>query len=50
MSTQAEHYRIQASQWAQRAKLAPDPESKRQYDDMERQWLELAKRADDAHR
>jgi hypothetical protein len=31
----------------ERAKLAPDPETKRDYESMARQWLDLAKRADE---
>ena len=50
MSTPSEEYQIQAKKCAERAKLAPDPETKRVYEDMARQWLELAKRADDAER
>ena len=30
----------------ERAKLAPDPESKRTYESMQRQWLDLAKQAE----
>jgi hypothetical protein len=37
---------LTAKQCAERAKLAPDPETKRVYEDMARQWLELAKRAE----
>jgi hypothetical protein len=44
--TRAEQYRIQAKECAERAKLAPDPETKRTYEDMERQWLGLAKQAE----
>jgi hypothetical protein len=50
VSTRADEYRRQAEECAERAKLAPDPETKRVYEDMARQWLELAKRADDAER
>ena len=39
-------YRTQARECAERAKLSRDPETKRQYEDMARQWLELAKRAE----
>ena len=46
VTTRAEEYRTQARECAERAKLAPDPETKRQYEDMARQWLELAKRAE----
>jgi hypothetical protein len=43
--TRAEQYRLQAKECAERAKLARDPESKRQYEELVRQWSELAKRA-----
>ena len=46
MPTRAEEYRTQARECAERAKLSRDPETKRQYEDMARQWLELAKRAE----
>ena len=46
VTTPAEEYRTQARECAERAKLARDPETKRQYEDMARQWLELAKRAE----
>jgi hypothetical protein len=50
VTTQAEEYRLTAKQCAERAKAAPDPETKRVYEGMEREWLELAKRTDDAER
>jgi hypothetical protein len=46
-TTVAEEYRLRAKDCAERAKLARDPETKRTYEDMERQWLDLAKRADE---
>ena len=46
MSSRAEQYRLQAKECAERAKLAPDPETKREYEDFARQWLDLAKRAE----
>jgi hypothetical protein len=45
--TRAEQYRLTAKECAERAKLARDPETKRVYEDMARQWLELAKRAEE---
>jgi hypothetical protein len=44
--TRAEQYRVQAKECAERAKLAPDPETKRTYERMELQWLILAKQAE----
>ena len=44
--TRAEQYRVQAKQCSERAKLAPDPETKRTYERMEIQWLLLAKQAE----
>ena len=46
MTTRAEQYRTQARECAERAKLARDPEVKHQYEDMARQWLDLAKWAE----
>ncbi len=46
MPNRAEEYRIQAKECAERAKLAPAPESKRTYESMQRQWLDLAKQAE----
>jgi hypothetical protein len=46
--TRAEQYRIQAKECAEGAKHAPDPETKRRYEDMARQWLDLAKYAEQA--
>jgi hypothetical protein len=45
--TRAEQYKIKAQECAQRAKAARDPEAKRAYEDLARQWLDLAKRADE---
>jgi hypothetical protein len=47
VTTRAEQYRIQAKECAERAKLATDPETKRSYEMMEREWLNLAKRAEE---
>jgi hypothetical protein len=47
MTTRSEQYRIQAKECAVRARLSPDPEMKRQYELAEKQWLDLAKRAED---
>jgi hypothetical protein len=44
--TRAEQYRIQAKECAERAKLAPDPETKLTYERMKMQWLLLAKQAE----
>ena len=46
MTTRSEEYRIHAKECAERARLSPDPEMKRQYLEAERQWLDLAKRAE----
>ena len=45
--TRAEEYRAKAQECAQRAKAARDPEAKRAYEDLARQWLDMAKRADE---
>jgi hypothetical protein len=37
---------MQAKECAERSKFARDPETKRQYEDMARQWIELAERVD----
>jgi hypothetical protein len=47
MPKRPEEYRAKAQACAVRAKLAPDPETKRTYEKMEREWLDLAKRADE---
>jgi hypothetical protein len=47
VTTRAEQYRIQAKECAERAKLARDPEMKRQYEDMAKQWLDLTKRVEE---
>jgi hypothetical protein len=44
--TRAEQYRAQAKECAERAKLAPDPETKLTYERMKVQWLLLAKQAE----
>jgi hypothetical protein len=46
MTTRSEQYRINAKECAERARLSPDPEMKRQYEEAEQQWLDLAKRAE----
>ena len=46
MPTRPEHYRLKAQDCADCAEHARDPETKLQYDDMARQWSELAERAD----
>jgi hypothetical protein len=46
LPTRPEQYRAKAQECAESAKLARDPETKRQYEDMARQWLELAERTD----
>ena len=46
MPTRAEEYRMKAQECAERAKAARDPEATRTYEDMERQWLDLAKRVE----
>ena len=43
----AEQYRAKAQECAQRAKTARDPEAKRTYEDLARQWLGLAEQAED---
>jgi hypothetical protein len=45
--TRAEQYRMKAQECAQRAKAARDPETKRAYEDLARQWFDLAKLAED---
>jgi hypothetical protein len=44
--TRAEYYRLKAQECAERAKLAPDPDTKRFYEKIESQWLDLAKYAE----
>jgi hypothetical protein len=43
MTTRSEEYRIRAKECAERARLSPDPKTKRQYEAAEQQWLALAK-------
>jgi hypothetical protein len=50
MTTRTEEYRINAKECAERARLSPDPETKRQYEEAEKQWLDLAKRAEGERR
>jgi hypothetical protein len=47
MPTRAEEYRYRAKECAERAKLAPDSESKQLYEDLAREWLDLAKYAEE---
>jgi hypothetical protein len=44
--TRAEQYRAKAQECAERAKLAPDPDTKYFYEKIEREWLDLAKQAE----
>jgi hypothetical protein len=46
MPTRAEWYRSKATECAERAKLAPNPDTKRFYEKMESEWLDLAKYAE----
>lgn len=46
MTTRSEEYRIHAKEYAERARLSPDREIKRQYVEAEKQWLALAKRSE----
>ena len=46
MPTRAAEYRAQARACAERANIARDPNMRAQYEDMARQWLDLAKRAE----
>ena len=48
MGTGAEHYRWKATECAELARSAHDRETKRQYEEMARQWLDLARRAEEA--
>ena len=48
MPTRPEQYRAKAQECARLARAARDPEAKRTYEDMARQWLDLAKRAEDS--
>jgi hypothetical protein len=45
-----EEYRINAKECAERAGLSPGPETKRQYEEAGKQWLDLAKRAEGERR
>lgn len=45
-STHADHYRATAKDCEERAASAPDPETRRVYEDMARQWLALAQQAE----
>jgi hypothetical protein len=44
--TRSEQYRVKARECAEYAEHARDPETKRAYEDMARQWLDLAKWAE----
>ena len=50
MTKSSEEYRIHAKECAERARLSPDPEMKRQYEKAEQQWLALAKQAEGERR
>jgi hypothetical protein len=50
MTTRSEEYRIHAKECAERARLSPDPEMKRQYELAEKEWLALANRAEGERR
>jgi hypothetical protein len=43
MPTRAEYYRVKAEECAQRAKTARDPETRRSYEHLAQQWLDLEK-------
>ena len=46
MPSRQEEFRARAAECEELAKQARDPEVKRQYEDLARQWRELADRAD----
>jgi hypothetical protein len=46
VSTLAEQYRVKAQECAECAKVVRNPEKKRLYEDLAREWSELAKQAD----
>jgi hypothetical protein len=48
MRTRSQWYKAKAEQCSERAKAAPDPETKRIYEHMAREWVDLAKRAQQA--
>jgi hypothetical protein len=48
MRTRAQWYKAKAEQCSERAKTAPDPESKRIYEHMAQEWVDLARRAQQA--
>jgi hypothetical protein len=48
MRTRAQWYKAKAEQCSERAKAAPDAETKRIYEDMAQEWVDLAKRAEQA--
>jgi hypothetical protein len=47
VQTQADYYRSEAKRCAERAKTARNSDTKQRYEEMARQWLDLAKRADE---
>ena len=48
MRTRAQWYKAKAEQCSERAKAAPDPETKRIYEHMPQEWVDLARRAQQA--
>jgi hypothetical protein len=48
MPTRAEQYRAKSQECANHAERARDPETRRQYELMARQWLDLAEQTDKA--
>jgi hypothetical protein len=48
MPTRAQWYKAKAEQCAERAKAALDPETKRIYEHMAQEWVDLARRAQQA--
>jgi hypothetical protein len=42
MRTRAQWYKAKAEQCSERAKAAPDPETKRIYEHMAQEWVDLA--------
>jgi hypothetical protein len=48
MRTRAQWYKAKAEQCSERAKTASDPETKRIYEHMAQEWVDLARRAQQA--
>jgi hypothetical protein len=46
MLTRAQWYKAKAEQCSERAKAALDPETKRIYEHMAQEWVDLARRAE----